>query len=264
MKSLRIWVLLLLFSALGICAAEKPKIPNVAVMDFTGDTTVSVDQLKFMAGKFTSELIHSGAFTVLDRGKMDFILKEQGFQQSGACSSSECKVQMGQLLGVDFLVSGNLVRFGHEYAFRVEYINVGSGQIERTVELSEKGELEDVYKELCTEGALQLAQGAGGTPVVPADAIPKAASHSLSTKRKIALALWGVALAGGGAGFYFDRQGSDYKTQWNNADTNHDLATLQDVGPKMDKAQTSRNVSYGVSIGAVVAGLVLWVLPEGR
>ena len=131
--------------------------PNVAVIDFTGDTTVSADQLKFIAGTFIADLIGTQKFAVLDRGKMNFILNEQGFEQSGACNTSTCKMKMGQLLGVEYLIAGSLVRFGHEYAFSLEYVNVGSGQIEKTVQLAQKGELEGVYKDLCMQAARKLA-----------------------------------------------------------------------------------------------------------
>ena len=74
--------------------------PSIAVLTFKGDNIVTPEQLAFITTKFASELISSGAFTVLDRNRMDAILAEQGFQQSGTCNSTDCNVQVGQLLGV--------------------------------------------------------------------------------------------------------------------------------------------------------------------
>lgn len=87
---------------------------------------------------------------------MDYILQEQGFQQSGACNSNECIVEMGQLLGVEFLLSGRLVRFGSTFAMHLEYIDVGTGVIVKTVDTEAQGELGDIYKDLCKNLALSL------------------------------------------------------------------------------------------------------------
>ena len=152
----------------------------IAVLPFVGDQSVTPEQLNFITGKFAGELISTGAFTVLDRGKMDFILKEQGFQQTGVCNSSECKVQIGQLLGVDFLVAGNMVKFGPEYAFRLEYIDVSTGQLVKSVDISRKGDLYEVYKEICHEGAMKLAQNVQGTS---ASQLTQTAMPKLESKR---------------------------------------------------------------------------------
>jgi|GEM_PF-1080496 len=288
-------------------AQVAPKRPNVAVMAFDGDKTVTPEQLNFITGKFSGELVKTGAFSVLDRGKMEFILKEQGFQQTGICTSSECKVQMGQMLGVDNIVTGNMVKFGPEYAFRIEFIDVSSGQIQTTVELSEKGDLYEVYKIVCEDGAKKLAQEvykinaakakpvqavaatspatteastATETPivtsettaVVPPDAIPApAVSKPLSTKRKVALAMWGSAAGFGTLGFLFNRKAFTYRDQydlakatWTKNPTTLNADDYQASYDNMTTMQKGRNASYAISLTALVAGTVLWFLPEGK
>jgi hypothetical protein len=250
--------------------------------------------LSFITGKFSGEVMRTNAFTVLDRGRMDYILKEQGFQLTGACNSSECQVQMGQLLGVDFIVVGNLVRFGSKYAFRADYIDVGSGKVLYFAEQEESGDLEDVYGDLCLGVAQQLAQMAksaplvadalspviptqtgiqGPAPKVPADVLPVVPSKPLSGKRKFALALWGTALLGSGGGYYFNGKAKGYMTDYNAANTaweipaNRTEALVTDLTESYDdatNAKTYRSISYGVSLTALVAGAVLWFLPEGK
>jgi TolB-like protein len=252
-------------------------LPNIAVTPFVGDETVTNQQLIFLTGKFAGELMATKAFQVLDRGKMDYILMEQGFQQSGACNSSECQVQMGQLLGVDFIVSGNLVRFGSKYAFRADYIDVGSGQVVQSVERSESGDLEDVYEALCKGAAITLAQSVtaqvspsiNGGPLamqntVPSDAIPTTTSHPLSFKRKLALAIWGTSLVGAGGGVYFNNKA---KTESDHYYAAVDAKTYYPTKNAYDEANTAtkyRMVSYGASLGTFVIGAVLWFLPEGK
>ena len=40
------------------------------------------------------------------------LLKEQGFQQCGSCSGSDCLVEVGQLLGVQKLFLGEILQVG--------------------------------------------------------------------------------------------------------------------------------------------------------
>jgi len=130
--------------------------PNIAVIDFTGDQTVSLEQLSFISGTLALELVNTKQFVVLDRNRMEFILKEQGFQQSGACNSQECRVQVGQLLGVDDLVSGTLVKFGPSYMMRLDYLDVLTGQIIQSVNIQREGDLYKIVNDMCHEGGLKL------------------------------------------------------------------------------------------------------------
>ena len=49
----------------------------------------------------------SGCFRVIERTEMDNILREQGFQKSGACDDENCLVEVGQLLGVNRMAAAN-------------------------------------------------------------------------------------------------------------------------------------------------------------
>ncbi|HSQ40690.1 MAG TPA: CsgG/HfaB family protein [Fibrobacteraceae bacterium] len=237
--------------------------PNIAVIDFTGDQTVTADQLSFITGTMASELVSTNVFTVLDRGRMDYILEEQGFQQSGACNSQECRVQIGQLLGVDFLVSGTLVKFGPAYMMRVDYLDVQTGQILQSVNLQKEGELYQIVKGLCHDGVQMLVNSLDSHSghQISADALPKVENRPMSFKRKVALALWGTSLAAAGVGGYFNYRGVGYREDYQNT---KDTSEVRDYASKMDDMERDRNVSYGISIGTALVGLVLWFLPEGK
>jgi curli biogenesis system outer membrane secretion channel CsgG len=82
---------------------------NVAVLDLTasGDLA-SVSPL--LTDRLRSELLATGKFKVLERGQMQSIIQEQGFQASGACNDDACVMQIGQMLGVDRMVAGSIGR----------------------------------------------------------------------------------------------------------------------------------------------------------
>ncbi len=145
------------FSA-TIDSSTAPVLPQIAVIDFSGDATINQDQLDFISGELASELVKTKAFVVLERGKIQSILQEQGFQQSGACNSTECQVQIGQMLGVDHIVTGKLVRFGPNYAFRTEYLDVATGRIQKTISFEKSGELHEIYRDATHDAAIALAK----------------------------------------------------------------------------------------------------------
>lgn len=273
-----------LFICLGLLAGSLAaqgvdSLAHVAVIPVTGGQNIEAEQLSFITGQFAAELVKTRSFTVLDRGQMEYILQEQGFQQSGACNSSKCQVQIGQLLGVDYIVAGSLVRFGSTYAFRADYIEVASGKVLYAVNQKEEGALEDVYESLCSSIARQLARsvqparvpapgelaqesGAGlslGESPQALSSAPAGRSNSLSVKRKIALALWGSSLLGAGAGWYFNGQGLDASDNYSAAEKTEDAAALRAAGSDMDAAALNRNVSYSYAVGALVVGAALWI-----
>jgi hypothetical protein len=81
-----------------------------------------------LTNKLRTELFRTGIFEILERKEMHDILTEQGFQQSG-CVSTECIVEMGQLIGVKQIVAGNIGRLGEKYILDVRMVDVGTGRM---------------------------------------------------------------------------------------------------------------------------------------
>jgi TolB-like protein len=263
--SIYLWLLLLIQPMM----AQESIRPNVAVLTFRGDKSVTPEQLEFITGKFATRLLETKGFTLLERSKIDYILQEQGFQQSGTCSGGDCQVQIGQLLGVDHIVSGTMVRFGSEFALRVDYVDVASGQVQYSTDISVEGELQDVYKDLSQKAAQSLYEKVYGTQ----EASSSVGAHldaglsdvkykPWSWNKKMALAILGGGVLGVGSGAYFDASGKSYLRDYDEAWSNEDYATSQAAYDNMKDAENYRNISYGVSVGSCVVAAILWFLPE--
>jgi len=135
---------------------------NIAVMDFEGKN-VSKDDASALTDRLRLELFLSGKFVVLEREKMDAILKEQGFQQSG-CTSDACAVQVGQLLAVEQMVAGSVSKVGQTYSVTARLIGVEKGNMIGGGKCDLKGDIGDVMTCL-SDVAAQLA---GDQPITPA------------------------------------------------------------------------------------------------
>jgi hypothetical protein len=152
-----IQVIMLLCVLFTVQSFAKVKKPYVAVMGIAGDQNVSSEQLEFISGKVSMELLQHGAFVVLERNRIGTILQEQGLQNSG-CTSNECQVEMGQLLGVEYMVGGYMVSFGPSWMLRLDYIDVGTGAVWASVDAQQEGELHKIVTPLVQDALQKLVE----------------------------------------------------------------------------------------------------------
>ena len=101
---------------------------TIAVLDFEGKGVPGTDAGN-LTDRLRDEIFKTGSYVVLERGKMDEVLSEQGFQQSGVCESSECAVEVGRLLGVQQMVAGSIGKVGTVYTVSARIFDVETGEI---------------------------------------------------------------------------------------------------------------------------------------
>jgi hypothetical protein len=154
-------IILLVCILFCVAARAQPSKINIAVQELTGK---GIDQSAagIISDRLRSELINTGVFRVMERGEMESILKEQGFQKSGACDEASCLVEVGQLLGVERMVAGSIGKVGDFFTISLRMINVATGEILYTVNVDFKGTIEDVISRATGQAAVKLAQSAGG------------------------------------------------------------------------------------------------------
>ena len=75
-----------------------------------------------------SYLFKSNKFVMIERTKMQEILKEQVFQMTG-CTKTECAVEVGKLLNVKYIIVGSLSKLSEEYVFNIRVVDVESSEL---------------------------------------------------------------------------------------------------------------------------------------
>ena len=150
--------ILLLAGGQGVLRAEKapaqgassrsvPSLPLVAVMPL--DTQgVSGSEASLIADAVASRLLASGTCNVMERTQMDQILREQAFQQSGACDNNGCSVEMGKVLSVDRVLVGSVGRIGDSWALNLRLVRVETGEVIRSASGRKKGRIADAQQAL--------------------------------------------------------------------------------------------------------------------
>jgi len=129
-------VLMMVGPGFGQSGASKTA---VAVWDFEAINLPSGD-VDVLTRRITSLLVATDRYVVTDRNVVQAILAEQSFQASG-CVSGECIVEIGQLLGVQKVVTGSFGRIGNIYTTEMKIIDIQSGMIERTANYDLEGDI---------------------------------------------------------------------------------------------------------------------------
>ncbi len=132
---------------IGLCIllqinAQQQKKKTVAVLKFVNSGGVDKTEVSILTDRFNNFLVNTNVYMVLEREKMDAILKEQDFTMTDNCNSAECAVQIGQLLGMDLMIAGKVGKFGTVYTLDIRIIDVSTGEILRTKSENYKGEKE--------------------------------------------------------------------------------------------------------------------------
>ncbi len=170
----------------------------VAVMDLEG-RGISAMEAATLTDRLRSEMVNVGAFQVVERGQMEMLLEEQGFQQTG-CTSAECAVEMGKLLGVKAMATGSIGKLGTMWTLDVRMFDVATGEISKVSSRNFQGGVEGLL------GLLKLVtRDLAGLPVEDdqpaAPAQTAAAEPAEAPKKKRGGFIWLLLLAavGGGA-----------------------------------------------------------------
>jgi len=134
---------------------------------------VNQDEADILTDALINELSKTGSFQMMERSQMDQILKEQGFQQSGACDAGQCAVEMGRLLGIQTMLTGSIGRLGDTYVLSTRMVDVRTGAILKSTSRNVKGSISDCLEDLLPAVAKDLAKGEDKVAARPAPVAPK-------------------------------------------------------------------------------------------
>ena len=112
----------------------------IAVLDLTGNN-ISLGEARALSDRLRTEMLNTKHFKIVEREMMIDILNEQGLQQSG-CISSECIVQVGQLIGVDKMIGGSISKVGDTYSVSTRIVSVETGNIIHTTSFDFGGKID--------------------------------------------------------------------------------------------------------------------------
>jgi len=129
----------LLFGLLFIFLSISPLLPQqakkseqitLAVMDFKNNSSVfRFDRLeRAIPEMLKTELSHHSEIFVVERSKIESILKEQALAQAGVIEN-ETAQKVGQLAGAEYIITGEINTIGDQLRIDAHLIKVATGQV---------------------------------------------------------------------------------------------------------------------------------------
>lgn len=157
----------LFFPSQSIC--QPAELVHLAVLDLQLGGNIPQNFQLPLSDRLRHELVSTGRYLVVERGQMENILKEQGFQLSG-CTSTECAVEAGRLLGVQQMLAGSISKVGQTHMIILRLIDVETGVIVRTQNVDCMCTIDEVLSVRIREAArritgLPVEASAPGRPV---------------------------------------------------------------------------------------------------
>jgi TolB-like protein len=129
----------------------KPKAPPaqpsgkelIAIIDL-GMLDGSKAQGTALTNQLRTEVLKTGKVTLVDRSQMDAVLNEQALQQTG-CTSQECAVDVGKILGIRKIVTGSVTKISDGlWQVSVQLTDVETAETVKAETFNHKGNFEDL------------------------------------------------------------------------------------------------------------------------
>ena len=143
-RYLKFLLLITLLNISSLFAQESQK--TLAVLDFEG-RGINTLEAATLTDRFTSEIGKTERMILVDRSMVEEILNEQGFQQSG-CTTDECAVEVGALLGVQFMISGSIGKLGETFTIDAKMTSVETGASVETRNVTYIGKVDGLVTEV--------------------------------------------------------------------------------------------------------------------
>ncbi|MFC1481592.1 CsgG/HfaB family protein [Candidatus Neomarinimicrobiota bacterium] len=119
---------------------------SIAILDLDG-RGISKFEAESLTDRLRSEMVKTGRITVVERGQMEQILSEQDFTTLG-CTSDECAVEVGQLLGVTRMLAGSIGKVGSTFSLDIRTIDVTTGEIFNSITRDYRGEIDGLLVQM--------------------------------------------------------------------------------------------------------------------
>lgn len=148
-------------NSLSCGTLQKPGVTTVAVMEFDnfsiGEYQEKLGPIgKGLADFFEHDFSKISDVSVIERDKINYVLKELELQQSGAVDQSTA-VEVGKILGAKFMVFGSITQLDDDHTrMVVRLVNVETSEIVASVDREGKPHYSDMEKELVDDLARQM------------------------------------------------------------------------------------------------------------
>ena len=186
---------LILFASTVLLACPLPSVraqqptakPTVAVLTLDVQHGVTREEAQILADRLAIEMDRTGRFTLINRQRMAEQLEMQKFSLLNNCSSSECAVEAGRILGAANMVYGSIGKIGDTFSINAYLIAVETGATLQSASTDIRGGIEEMLTRGIAECATKLAKERDQQPTSSATVRPTCAVLTFDSRGGISL-----------------------------------------------------------------------------
>jgi len=145
---------LIAFLALPFLLLPQEK-QTLAVLEFDS-FGISAPEVAALTNRLRTNMTQLDVYRIIERGQMQQIMLEQDFQLTG-CTSDECAVEVGQLLGAQLMLAGSIGKVGQTWSIDMRIIDVETGSLIRSASHDTRGEVDIVLTAGMAAAARKIA-----------------------------------------------------------------------------------------------------------
>jgi TolB-like protein len=113
-------------------SAFATKVTSISIYGIRG-IDISENLAASLQEHLESNLCKYGNYEVVSRNDLDKVMRENTFQNTGACFDQNCLVRAGHILGVREIITGTVSKVGQTYNIVLKLITVETGTIRSSV-----------------------------------------------------------------------------------------------------------------------------------
>ncbi len=218
---------------------------TLAISDFKNSTGTyhNVSLESSLPEMLKTELVQLGGVIVLERSKIEAVLKEQALAQSGVLNSEEAQ-QVGRMLNAELVLTGEITRPGNRLRIDAHIVRVESGEVfgEKVTGPDEEA-IEPMVRALARNIVYNLTGRVSRVQVVPV--------HKYYGQ-------W-IMAAGVGAGIAAAVLHSSYKSNYDEYLRADRLSEFDDPYNRANRSYKARNLSIVAAAIMISSGFGLWL-----
>ena len=129
----------------NILLSQYIELPRIGVLDFEPRSIPTSLSQRFTEA-VRNEIENINLVQVIDRGSLLSTLEERGYKRSN-CTTDYCEALIGQLLEVDFILSGSIAYDDSIYTIDMNMVSVPIGSIDKSITMRVFGDYQNLMDE---------------------------------------------------------------------------------------------------------------------
>ncbi|MBI4553578.1 MAG: PEGA domain-containing protein, partial [Candidatus Latescibacteria bacterium] len=143
---------------------------TLAILPLT-PTGIAPTEANALTNQLQNELVQTNSFIIIERARVDELLKEQGLAQTG-CVTNECVAEAGKLLGAQAIVAGSVDKIGQTYNVVARLVDVETGRVSLSRNITHRGEIDGLLDKMHDLAQALASPSPAPAPTITPPALP--------------------------------------------------------------------------------------------